>query len=153
MPFQLLDELAVLLHEALFFQTAVDDGQQAVRVDGLFQVGKGAVVERFHRVLHGGVAGEHDGADVRVFGDDGGEEFRAVDVRQADIQDDDVVEPLPEARQGVLPGGGGMGFQAFLFQDAGYDIEKIPVIVDDEDILLTMLHVCSGNAGNPGLFS
>ena len=122
----------LLLHHLLVFDSLEDD-LQARQVDRLGDVVLGAHLQRPHRGVDRGVAGENDDGDVRIRLLHAVQEVEAGAVGELEIDDGHIGHELVDGGPTGFHRVGHLGLVAPLFNDIRHAGAGSPVIVDDED--------------------
>ena len=94
---QLRAQIGVLGLQPPLLHGRAEHVQQRVELKRLGDEVRGALLDRVDRVLHGAVAGDHDGDDVGVALEGGVEHLPAVDAGQSEVGDEDVEGEVRQA--------------------------------------------------------
>src|ERR1051326_392037 len=128
LPAQLED---LLLHELLVFD-GLEDDLQAREVHRLRHVILGADLERLHRRVDGGVAGEDDDGDVGIGLFDAVQQIETAAVGELQVDDGDVGDHLGDRAPAGLDGVGDFRFVSPLLDHVGHAGARRAIIVDDQ---------------------
>ena len=99
---ELRAQVGVLRLQPPLLERRIEHVQQLVDLKRLADEIPRAALDRFDGVLHRAVSGDDDGDDVRVAGDGGFDDGRAVDAGQPQVGDDDVEGEIGEPGDGRL---------------------------------------------------
>ena len=131
---ELLPQVGVLGSEPALLERRLEDVQQFLELEGLADEVGGAALDGVDGVLDSAVAGDDDADDPRITLEGGVEDLAAVDARQPEIRDEDVVGEALQLVDGLLAGRGFGHGEAFLGEPLGHDGPEGVFVVDQEDM-------------------
>ena len=107
-------------------------GHQFVEIEGFGQIVVGAQVEPADPGRHIAAGGEHDDGGLLIRSSQLGEHGEPVDIRQADVEKDEVGSPLPDRVERRPACGGHLGHVAGAFKPLCHERGHALFVLDHE---------------------
>jgi len=129
---ELRAQVRVLRCETTLLDRLLEDMGQLVELKWLGDEIRGAALDRVDRILHGAVAGNHDGDDPWITLAGRFDDACAIDTGQAKVGDDDIEGELIEVFQRPLAGVRLNDLESALRQPLGHQAAQRRLVIDEQ---------------------